>query len=50
MRIAGFQPVAGVYTFRGQRWLSEGVDKVAERDAAGGKDSENSGTGVPAGR
>ncbi len=41
-------PDAGVYTFRGQRWLSEGVDKVAERDAAGGKDSENSGTGVPA--
>ena len=28
--------------------LSEGVDKVAERDAAGGKDAENSGTGVPA--
>ena len=36
-------PDAGVYTYRGQRWLSEGADKVAERDAAGGKDSENSG-------
>ena len=25
---------SAVWTFRGQRWLSEGVDKVAERDAA----------------
>ena len=28
---------SAVCTFRGQRWLSEGVDKVAERDAAGAR-------------